>query len=184
MKTIYANALLSDEKILFWYTGQSPCLDWREFYKDFYYAGINATEYEKQHTLRIARMGFEDNTENEDYNRLIFDILAKDFYRQFAISEDSKGEKPYQPTADVVPKSEVEELRAVIADHKASEERWEELYANAKTEVAREIFEEIEKILPCDCKFNSQDIRMGFNWAITEIRHKIFELKKKYYDKE
>jgi hypothetical protein len=38
---------------------------------------------------------------------LIFDVLAKDFYRQFAISEDSKGEKPYQPTADVAPKSEV-----------------------------------------------------------------------------
>lgn len=95
VKTIYANALLSDEKILFWYTGQSPCWDWREFYKDFYYAGINATEYEKQHTLRIARMGFEDNTENGDCNSLIFDVLAKDFYRQFAISEDSKGEKPY-----------------------------------------------------------------------------------------
>lgn len=95
MKTIYANALLSDEKILFWYTGQSPCLDWREFYKDFYYAGIKATEYEKQHTLRVATMGFEDNTENEDYNSLIFDVLAKDFYRQFEISEDSKGEKPY-----------------------------------------------------------------------------------------
>lgn len=95
VKTICANALLSDEKILFWYTGQSPCLDWREFYKDFYYAGINATEYEKQHTLRVATMGFEDNTENEDYNSLIFDVLAKDFYRQFAISEDSKGEKPY-----------------------------------------------------------------------------------------
>ena len=89
-------------------------MDWREFYKDFYYAGIDATEYEKQHTLRIARMGFEDNTENEDYNSLIFDVLAKDFYRQFDISEDSKGEKPYQPTADVVPKSEVENIFAEI----------------------------------------------------------------------
>lgn len=93
--TIYANALLSDEKILFWYTGPSPCLSWHEFYKDFYYAGINATEYEKQHTLRVATMGFIDNTANEDYNRLIFDVLAKDFYREFAISPDSKGEKPY-----------------------------------------------------------------------------------------
>jgi hypothetical protein len=140
MKTIYANALLSDDKILFWYTGQSPCLDWREFYKDFYYAGINATEYEKQHALRIARMGFEDNTENEDYNSLIFGVLAKDFYRQFDISEDSKGEKPYQPTADVVPKSEVERLyynlQAVL------EER-----AETKQEIAREIIDHIEAVL-------------------------------------
>ncbi len=39
--------------------------------------------------------------------------------------------------ADVAPKSEVDELRAVIADHKASEEQWEELYNNAKSEVER-----------------------------------------------
>ena len=68
------------------------------------------------------------------------------------------------PEADVVPKSEVAELKAIIADHKANEERWQELYAdtvdkwekayeeleikleNARAEVAREIFEEIEKI--------------------------------------
>ena len=130
MKTIYANALLSDEKILFWYTGQSPCLDWREFYKDFYYAGIDATEYEKQHTLRIARMGFEDNTENEDYNQVIFDVLAKEFYRQFAISEDSKGEKPYQPTADVVPKSEVERLEKEIKALLAFKDYFSDLYGH------------------------------------------------------
>ena len=68
----------------------------------------------------------------------------------------------WQPTADVVPKSEVEELKAIIKDHQANEERWQELYAdtvnkwekayeeleikleNAKTEGAREIFEDIE----------------------------------------
>lgn len=92
---IYANALLSDEKILFWYTGQSPCIAWYDFYKDFYYADIDAIKYEKQHTLRVVKMGFEDDTENNDYNELIFEVLAKDFYRQFAISEDSKGSKPY-----------------------------------------------------------------------------------------
>lgn len=162
MKTIYANALLSDDKILFWYTGQSPCLDWREFYKDFYYAGIDATEYEKQHTLRIARMGFEYNTENEDYNSLIFDVLAKDFYRQFDISEDSKGEKPYNPSTDVVPKSEVDRLEEEVAilneknaglalacfcdcmanDDCLGHNEWKAI----KADVVREIFEEIEKL--------------------------------------
>lgn len=39
------------------------------------------------------------------------------------------------PTADVVPRSEVDELKAIIADHKTSEERWEELYSDAKSEV-------------------------------------------------
>ena len=48
MRTVYANALLSDGKILFWYTG-NECKDWHDFYKDFYYAGLNMTEYEKSH---------------------------------------------------------------------------------------------------------------------------------------
>lgn len=95
MKTIWANALLSDGEILFWYTGQSPCLDWHEFYKDFYYSHINAVEYEKQHQLKVVNMGFVDNTTNEDYNGFIFDVLAKEFYRKFPISKDSGGEKPY-----------------------------------------------------------------------------------------
>lgn len=91
---IYANALLSDGKILFWWTGNS-CSDWTDFYKDFYYAGIDATEYVKSHELKVVKMGFVDDTENNDYNHLIFKVLAKEFYKQFPISKDSKGEKPY-----------------------------------------------------------------------------------------
>lgn len=180
MKTIYANSLLSDDKILFWYTGQSPCLDWREFYKDFYYAGIDATEYEKQHTLRIARMGFEDNTENEDYNSLIFDVLAKDFYRQFDISEDSKGEKPYQPTADVVPKSEVEKLKSDLLVWKQNRfnifQRLE-CYEMTRQKIAREIFEEIEskKMFLKDC--------VG-NMGVVVLFKDISELKKKYTEEK
>ena len=94
MRTVYANALLSDEKILFWYTGDK-CDGWSDFYKDFYYAGINAIEYSQAHTLRVASMGFIDDTADWDYNHLIFEVLAKEFYRQFPISEDSKGAKPY-----------------------------------------------------------------------------------------
>lgn len=96
MKTIWANALLSDGEILFWYIGQSPCLEWQEFYKDFYYSGINANEYEKNHELKIVKMGFVDSTENQDYNKIIFNILAQEFYRQFPISKDSKGKPPYE----------------------------------------------------------------------------------------
>lgn len=100
MKTIWANALLSDGEILFWYIGQSPCLEWQEFYKDFYYSGINATEYEKNHKLKIVKMGFIDSTENQDYNRIIFNILAQEFYRQFPVSKDSKGKPPYKKRRD------------------------------------------------------------------------------------
>ena len=91
----------------------------------------------------------------------------------------------FRNTADVVPKSEVEELKAIIVDHKANEERWQELYADTvdkwekayeeleikletiKTEVAREIFEEIERIF---------DGKKYVPYPLYEIT----ELKKKY----
>lgn len=85
------------------------------------------------------------------------------------------------PTADVVPKSEVEELKAIIADHKASEERWEELYSNTKSEVAREIFEEIEKILAKNIGCNSNTIAF---YKVDKVDDAIAELEKKYTDRE
>lgn len=94
MRTVYANALLSDGEILFWYTGDE-CDSVDDFYKDFYYAGISQLKYQKSHDLRLAKMGFIDPTEDEDYNKLTFYTLAKDFYRQFPISKDSRGERAY-----------------------------------------------------------------------------------------
>jgi len=94
LRTVYANALLSDGEILFWYTGDE-CKAWYDFYKDFYYAGINSVEYEKTHDLQLVKMGFIDPTEDWDYSDLIFNSFAKEFYKQYPISKDSRGQKPY-----------------------------------------------------------------------------------------
>lgn len=92
-KIIYANALLSDGKILFWYTG-SKCNEF-SFYKDFYYSGINELEYIENHKIECKSIGFVDETDNEDFNWICFNVLAKEFYKQWEISPDSKGQKPY-----------------------------------------------------------------------------------------
>lgn len=94
MRKVYANALLSNGKILFWYTG-SECTSWQDFYKDFYYANIDSAVYAETHELKLAKMGFIDPTEEWDYSDLIFNVFAKEFYKQYPISEDSKGQKPY-----------------------------------------------------------------------------------------
>lgn len=91
-REVWANALLSDGKILFWYTG-SECEEIYDFYKDFYYAKIDYAKYEKSHKLELAKKKFHQN--NESDNDLIFNFLAKEFYRQYEISPDSKGRKPY-----------------------------------------------------------------------------------------
>jgi hypothetical protein len=83
------------------------------------------------------------------------------------------------PTADVVPKSEVEELKAIIADHKASEERWEELYSNTKTEVAREIFNDLAIMFTLHRGFNENHIVAHIDFeALKELKKKYTEGKK------
>lgn len=99
-QTIYANALLSDGKLLFWYTGRNKC-DKYSFCKDFYYSGINGNEYFKSHKMECSSICFSyecgDDLDEVDIkmNNFCFNVLAKDFYRMFEISPDSKGEKPY-----------------------------------------------------------------------------------------
>lgn len=90
--TLYANALLSDGEILFYYTGGDKCNDYNEFYKDFYFAGINMLEYAKSHELKVEVM---EITISEEYNNYVFENIAKEFYRLFSISKDSRGGKPY-----------------------------------------------------------------------------------------
>ena len=92
-----------------------------------------------------------------------------------------------QPTADVVPKSEVEALKhqlEIIADEG---EYWEGKYLVARSTVAREIFEEIEDIIKnwefdhCS-KETGYFVRKSYNG--TMIVKCLAELKKKYTESE
>lgn len=93
-KIVWANALLSDGEILFWYIG-GRCNSLHDFYKDFYYSNINMDDYARNHKLEVARIGFIDETDENFYSNLCFEVLAKDFFRQYKISPDSCGSPPY-----------------------------------------------------------------------------------------
>lgn len=90
---LYANALLSDGKLLFWWIGRDRCKSVYDFYKDFYYADIDVDEYETEHTLSLACKTFE--VYSSDDNERIFDIDSVEFYKQYEVSPDFKGERPY-----------------------------------------------------------------------------------------
>lgn len=84
---LYANALLKDGKIMFWWTGDE-CHDETDFYKDFFYAGLNMSEELENHNyeLKKARLG--------DRRRDNFEKDAE-FYKQFPLHEDFVGNRPY-----------------------------------------------------------------------------------------
>ena len=90
---VWANALLSDGEIMFWHTGRER-IDFFDFNKDFYYAGIGV-EYAAAHKLELVKKKFEVDEDDIYANNRVFEVDARNFYRQFRISPDSKGEKPY-----------------------------------------------------------------------------------------
>lgn len=90
--SVWANALLSDGKILFWFTGIEYQEIW-DFNMDFYFADINLMSYIQSHKLELVKQKF-DITEEVD-NNMIFEVLAPKFYSQWELSPDTKGCKPY-----------------------------------------------------------------------------------------
>lgn len=87
MNEIYANALLKDGKLMFWWSG-SKCNMPADFYKDFMFAGMSmkaelATGKYRLETKKILHVDSKE---------------AEDFYRQFQLHEDFKGWKPYAET--------------------------------------------------------------------------------------
>lgn len=85
-------------------------------------------------------------------------------------------------TADVVPKSEVEVLQGALKAEEQHNELTMEMakkaLANAKAEVAREIFEEIDKIFN-DYKLSEHGLRL-IQHREPSIDQRYAELKKKY----
>lgn len=77
-----------------------------------------------------------------------------------------------QPTADVVPRAELDAMRGAANSYKMH-------YENAKAEVAREIFEEIEKSLNDCTVVRSFDYGKPY-FAISKFKSNFAELKKKY----
>ena len=92
-REIWANVLLSDGEILFWCTGRER-LDVNDFFKYFVYAGYG-DKYVEAHKLELVKKKFEVDEYDVCANNRVFEVDAKNFYRQFKISPDSKGEKPY-----------------------------------------------------------------------------------------
>lgn len=80
----YANAVLKDGKIIFWWSGDE-CNTVEDFYKDFFYAGLNM-----YNELKTGRYSLVKKKINEIGND------DRDFYRHFDLHEDFKGFSPHE----------------------------------------------------------------------------------------
>lgn len=88
MNEVWANAVLKDGKLIFWYTGDKAN-DIYDFNKDFVYAGLNMRKELENHDYTLVKKKME-STGNE-----AFFEEAPEFYRQFELCHGYNGARPY-----------------------------------------------------------------------------------------
>lgn len=82
MSEIWANAVLKDGKLKFWWTGDK-CKEVWDFYKDFMYSGLKMKDEIETGRYELVKQKIEKFEDD------------KDFYRQYELYEPFIGEKPY-----------------------------------------------------------------------------------------
>lgn len=80
-RKIWANAVLKDGKLMFWWTGDK-CKDVYDFYKDFMYSGLKMMD-----EIATGKYTLEQG--------MVSSINDTSFYEQFELHEDFNGSKPY-----------------------------------------------------------------------------------------
>lgn len=92
MKQFYASALLYDGKLKFWKISPNKRTSAYDFYKDFMYAGEDMRRYADDPLCTVETKSFEetDAVSNSD----IFDRLAPEWFGQWELVENYKGQTP------------------------------------------------------------------------------------------
>lgn len=99
--------------------------------------------------------------------------IQTDTYAYMGVNYDTEKCEHYKPTADVVPKSEYDRLEKLFNDMTQEAKEYLNRLYGIRADVAREIFEEIDKLLQRDGIFM---------WRFDIDRYD--ELKKKYAEGE
>lgn len=92
MKTIYASALLVDNKIKFWKISGHPKRTVGDFYKAFYYSGENMSNFIDKDNVTVEVTEF---VETDDNSNEIFNVLAPKWFSQWEMIENYKGSSPF-----------------------------------------------------------------------------------------
>ena len=93
MRRIYISCLLKDNMIVSYHISGNPKKEPQDYYKYFYYAGF-VPEYDKYEVKWMAVSVPEDIS--SEFNDYIFEVTAKEFYKQWKIHPKHWGSPAYQ----------------------------------------------------------------------------------------
>ena len=96
-RTIYISVLLKDEKIIAWHIGRNERKTPSDYYKDFIYADESMEDCDKIYQIKKISVTFEDKDDKEsnEINELIFDKIARDFFKKWEIHPKHWGGAAY-----------------------------------------------------------------------------------------
>lgn len=92
MKEIYISCLLKDNMIIAYRISGNLKKEPEDYYKDFIYANIvpNFKEYE----VKWMSVSIPEDISSE-FNNYIFEVIAREFYKQWKIHPDHFGSPAY-----------------------------------------------------------------------------------------
>lgn len=94
-KRIYISALLKDDMIIAYNISPNLKEYPHNYYKDFYYAGVQMTmNVDKEYEVKYMSVKVDDNISTK-FNNYIFETFAKEFYKQWKIHPNHFGQAAY-----------------------------------------------------------------------------------------
>ena len=96
-RKIYINVLLKDNMIMSYHISRNERTMPHDYYKDFYYAGYDMTNCDKEFEVKGIAVEFidDDNEESSELNDFIFEVIAKDFFKRWKVHPEHFGSAAY-----------------------------------------------------------------------------------------
>ncbi len=109
MNTIWASALLVDNKIKFWKVSPHSKKMIYDFYKEFIYSGESIKPYLENKLVRVENMSWEIKDDGSNRHE-IFSILVPKWFSQWNMVENYKGRTPWEENKFLPPQQNYKEL--------------------------------------------------------------------------
>lgn len=92
---IYISCLLKDNMIISYKISQNLKEYPHDYYKDFYYSGTSMENCDELYEVRYMSIEVDEDINYNKFNKYIFEVLAREFYKNWKIHPEHWGVAAY-----------------------------------------------------------------------------------------
>ena len=94
-RELYINVLLKDNMIMCFHISPNKREEPHDYYKDFYYAGASMDNCDEEYEVKSMKVEV-DNDISLKFNNYIFDVFAREYFKQWKIHPQHFGKAAYE----------------------------------------------------------------------------------------